>query len=148
MQETAVRGGPPSSREDSVFQFEWFFYAFGASVLIVGIPLVAILYWGFGGEVLGSLIERPPWSRTVRTMQLVLLPIIILLAWKLTFREFSYGLTGLLAAAGALVWARTLLRGETWLWQRDDRINGEWAGPLVLAGLSAAFLSSSVSPWF
>ena len=135
-------------RKDVVFQLEWFFYVFGASVFLVGVPLVAILYWEFGGEVIGSLIERPPWSRTVRTIQLVVLPIIILLAWKLTFREFSYGLTGLLAATGAIVWARTLWRGETWLWQREGRVNGEWAGPATLAGLSAAFLTSSVNPWF
>ena len=54
----------------------------------------------------------------------------------------------LLATVGAFVLARTLLRGETWLWQRESRLNAEWAGPAVLVGLSVAYLSSAVSPWF
>ena len=75
-------------------------------------------------------------------------PIIVLLAWKLDFLEFTYGGLGVLAAVGAFVWARTLLRGETWLWQRESRFNAEWVGPAVLVGLSVAYLSSAVSPWF
>jgi hypothetical protein len=56
-------------------------------VVVVGIPLLWVLYVDFGGHLIGDVIERPPWSRTVRLMQLALGPVVLYLAWDLNFRH-------------------------------------------------------------
>jgi hypothetical protein len=116
--------------------------------VVVGIPFLWIFYVDFGGNLIGDLIERPPWSRTVRGIQIALAPVVIYLAWDLNFKQFAYGMTAIIGALWAFMWARTLLRGETWLWQRGSRFNVEWAGPIVLAGLAVGYMSSAISPWF
>ncbi len=115
---------------------------------LAAIPVAWLFYVTFGSHVIGDLIERPPWSKTVRVIQIVLAPIVVVLAWQLDFKEFTYGGTAVLAGIGAYIWARTLLRGETWLWQREGRVNAEWAGPVALASLCVGYMSSAISPWF
>jgi hypothetical protein len=39
---------------------EWFEYLIVGVVLLVGVPLAWILYVDTGGEVLSSVVERPP----------------------------------------------------------------------------------------
>ena len=121
---------------------------FGAILVALAIPVLWLLYVTFGGHVIGDLIERPPWSKTVRVIQAVLLPFVLWAAWELNFRQFSYGATAILAGLGAYIWARTLLRGETWLWQRGSKANAEWVGPITLVGLCVGYMSSAISPWF
>jgi hypothetical protein len=116
--------------------------------IALAIPASWLLYVTFGGHVIGDLIERPPWSRTVRGIQVVLLPFVLWAGWELNFREFTYGVTAIFAGLGAYIWARTLSRGETWLWQREGRVSAEWVGPITLGGLSVGYMSSAISPWF
>jgi hypothetical protein len=119
-----------------------------ALVVLVGVPFLWVFYVDFGGHLVGDLIERPPWTRTVRGIQIALAPVVLFLAWQLDFRQFAYGLTAIIGAIWAFMWARTLLRGETWLWQRGGRFNIEWAGPVVLTGLAIGYMSSAIDPWF
>jgi hypothetical protein len=118
------------------------------AVVVVGIPLLWVLYVEFGGHLIGDVIERPPWSRTVRLIQLALAPVVLYLAWDLNFRQFAYGLTAIIGALWAFMWARALLRGETWVMYRSSRFNIEWAGPITLGGLSVGYMSSAINPWF
>jgi hypothetical protein len=118
------------------------------AVVVVGIPLLWVLYVEFGGHLIGDVIERPPWSRTVRVIQLALLPVAVYLAWDLDFRQFAYGLTAIIGWMWAFMWARALLRGETWVLYRDSRFNIEWAGPIALTGLGVGYMSSAINPWF
>ena len=131
-----------------VISLGWFTWVLVGLLALVTVPITLYLYVHFGGYVLASLLERQPWSRTVRGIQLGLVPVVVFLAWKLSFREFSYGLIGVMAAIGAIVWARTLLEGGAWIQSRGSRFNIEWAGPLVLAGLSVGYISSAINPWF
>jgi hypothetical protein len=84
----------------------------------------------------------------VRGIQVGLMPVVLYLAWRLNFTQFPYGLTAIIGALWSFMWARALLRGETWLWQRGGRFSAEWAGPIVLAGLAIGYMSSAISPWF
>ena len=127
---------------------EWMGGLIAIGVIVVGVPFAIILYVEFGGHLIGDLIERPPWSRPVRATQVALLPVVALLVWQLNFRQFAYGLTAVILLSWAFMWVRTLLRGETWLWQRDSRWNAEWAGPFTLLGVGVSFLTSAISPWF
>ena len=127
---------------------EWLGVLIAVGAVVIGVPFTIIMYVEFGGHLIGDLIERPPWSKQVRIIQGVLVPFVALAVWQLNFRQFAYGLTAVIFFGWAVIWTRTLVRGETWLWQRDTRVNAEWAGPIVLFGLGAGFLSSAISPWF
>ena len=122
--------------------------ALGVLIVTVGIPVLWVVYVQFGGHTIGDLIERPPWSKRVRWIQVALFPVVAFLAWYLNFTQFSYGGTAILGTAWAYMWARALLRGETWVMYRESRFNIEWAGPIVLIGLAVGFMSSAISPWF
>ena len=119
----------------------------GLLIMLAG-PVTWLVYVTFGSHVIGDLIEKPPWSRTVRLIQGALLPFVIWAGWELNFRQFTYGTTAILAGIGAYIWGRSWLRGETWLWQREGKINAEWVGPVPLGGLSIGYMSSAISPWF
>jgi hypothetical protein len=127
---------------------DWFNLFLVALFLLVGVPFLWVFYVNFGGNLIGDLIERPPWSRTVRGIQVGLMPVVLYLAWRLNFTQFAYGLTAIIGALWSFMWARALLRGETWLWQRGGRFSAEWAGPIVLAGLAIGYMSSAIAPWF
>lgn len=129
-------------------QLEAFEIALVLGFVVLGIPLLWLLYVEFGGHLIGDVIERPPWSKTVRWIQLALFPIVAYLAWDLSFRQFAYGLTAIIGELWAFMWARALLRGETWVMYRNTRWNIEWAGPIVLTGLAVGYMSSAITPWF
>jgi hypothetical protein len=122
--------------------------ALAIAVVVVGLPLLWVLYVEFGGHLIGDVIERPPWSRTVRLIQLALFPVAVYLVWDLNFRQFAYGLTAIIGVLWAFMWARALLRGETWVMYRSSRFNIERAGPIVLTGLAVGYMSSAINPWF
>ena len=123
-------------------------YSLWGVLFVAAVPVAWLVYVTFGSHVIGDLIERPPWSKTVRVIQVVLAPSVVWVAWELNFKQFTYGATAVLAGVGAYIWARTLLRGETWLWQREGRVSAEWAGPIALASLCVGYMSSAISPWF
>ena len=47
----------------------------GVLIAVVGAVVVWKVYVEFFAHVIGDLIGRPPWSKTVRTIQVALLPV-------------------------------------------------------------------------
>lgn len=127
---------------------DWYLIAMGVLLGIAAVPLAWIVYVQFGGNLIGDLLEKPPWSKTVRGIQIAMVPVVAYLAWKLDFREFAYGLTGIVGVLWAFLWSRALLRGEPWVMNRESRLSAEWAGPITLLALGIGFISSAINPWF
>ena len=97
-------------------------------------------------EVAANVLDRPLTPRD-RLALSAFVPVVALLAWRLSFRQFSYGTAAVFLLAGALIWLRNLLHGDTWVSPQESRFNSEYIGPATLLMISGLMFWNAVSPF-
>ena len=123
---------------------------------LLGLVLAAI--FGFVGLILGGYLVRlalemaanvlgRPLTRRDMLVLAAFIPPVALLAWRLNFRQFSYGMAATFVLVGALIWTRNLLRGETWISPQESRFNTEYIGPAALVLIAVLMFWNAVSPF-
>ncbi len=118
---------------------------FTAVVGFVGVVIVVYLV-RFALEIVANALGRPL-TRRDKLVLVASVPLVLLLAWRLNFRQFSYGAAATFALAGALLWTRNLLRGETWISTQESRFNSEYIGPAALLVIAVLMFWNAVSPF-
>ncbi len=118
---------------------------FTAVVGFVGVVIVVYLV-RFALEIVANALGRPL-TRRDKLVLVASVPLVLLLAWRLNFRQFSYGAAATLVLAGAAVWTRNLLRGETWISTQESRFNSEYMGPAALLVIAVLMFWNAVSPF-
>ena len=109
--------------------------------------LILLVYLGrLGLELAANALGRPLSGRD-KLVLAAFIPPIALLAWRLSFRQFSYGMAAAFLLAGASLWTRSLLRGETWLSPQESRFNTEYIGPATLLLIAVLMAWNAVSPF-
>ena len=138
----------PASRRTSIFSY-WpsgpLSLLLGAVSLAVGLIVGGYLV-RFALEIAANVLGRPL-SRRDKLVLAAFVPPLALLAWKLSFRQFSYGMVAAFALAGALIWTRNLLRGETWISPQENRFNSEYIGPAALLLIAVLMAWNAWSPF-
>lgn len=97
-------------------------------------------------ELAAHVLDRPPSGRDKLVMA-AFIPLVLLLAWRLSVRQASYGIVAAFLLVGALLWTRNLLRGETWLSPQESRFNSEYIGPATLLLIAVLMAWNAVSPF-
>ncbi len=118
---------------------------FTAVVGFVGVVIVVYLV-RFALEIVANALGRPL-TRRDKLALVASVPLVLLLAWRLNFRQFSYGAAATFLLAGALLWTRNLLRGETWISTQESRFNSEYIGPAALLVIAVLMFWNAVSPF-
>ncbi len=118
---------------------------FTAVIGFVGLVILVYLV-RFALEIVSNALGRPL-TRRDRLVLAAFIPPVLLLAWRLNFQQFSYGAAATLMLAGALVWTRNLLRGDTWISTQDSRFNSEYIGPAALLVIGVLMAWNAVSPF-
>ena len=117
------------------------------TVLFGAFGLVFIAYVGrFALEIAANVLGRPLTTRD-RLAMAALLPIVALLAWRLSFQQFTYGAVALFLLASGLIWLRSLLHGDTWVSPQERRFNTEYIGPATLLLISGLMFWNAISPF-
>ena len=111
------------------------------------VGLILLVYLGrFALEIAANALGRPLSGRD-KLVLAALIPPVLLLAWRLSFRQFSYGAAATFVLAGALIWTRNLLRGDTWISPQESRFNTEYIGPAALLLIAVLMFWNAVSPF-
>ena len=119
-------------------------------VLIGFFVAVGAVFVYYGGRLAMEIAANVLGRRLTRRDRLVLaafVPLVLMLAWRLNFRQFSYGSASAFLFAMALIWLRNLLRGDTWMGPQDRRFNSEYIGPATLLFIGVMLLWSAISPF-
>ena len=116
-----------------------------AMVGFVGLIIVGYLV-RLALEITANILGRPLTRRDMLVLA-GFIPPVLLLAWRLSFRQFSYGMAAVFLLAGALIWTRNLLRGDTWISPQEGRFNTEYIGPATLLLIAVLMGWNAVSPF-
>ena len=110
----------------------------------------ALILLGYLGrlalELAAHVLDRPLGGRD-RLVLAAFVPVVLLLVWRLNFRQASYGVAAAFLLVGALLWMRNLLRGETWLSPQESRFNSEYIGPATLLLIAVLMAWNAMSPF-
>ena len=117
------------------------------TVLFGAVGLILLGYLGrLALELAAHVLDRPLRVRDKLVMAAVI-PLVLLLVWRLSFRQVSYGTVAAFLFVGAWLWTRNLLRGETWLSPQESRFNSEYIGPATLLMIAVLMAWNAVSPF-
>ena len=117
------------------------------AALFGAVGLILLSYLGrLALEIAANTLGRPL-GRRDKLVLAAFIPPVALLAWRLSFRQFSYGMVAAFLLAGALLWTRNLLRGDTWISTQESRFNSEYIGPAALLLIAVLMFWNAVSPF-
>ena len=117
------------------------------TALFGAVGLILLVYLGrLAVELAANALGRPLGGRD-KLVLAAFVPPFLLLAWRFSFRQFSYGLVAAFLLAGAALWTRNLLRGETWISPQESRFNTEYIGPATLLLIAVLMFWNAVSPF-
>ena len=123
---------------------------------LIGLLLTALfgafglVFIGYVGklalEIAANALGRPL-TRRDRLVMAAFIPLVLLLAWRLSFQQFTYGTVAVFLLAGGLLWLWSLLHGDTWVSPQEKRFNTEYIGPVTLLLISGLMFWNAISPF-